>query len=408
MIGKLRARFIRIVMEAFLVVLVLILVGVNLVNRQRVYESIDNRLTYLAESQMGPPVGMVASTPQIVRGWIDLNSAGIMNETSYFIFTEYTVGSIRDHQLAMLSLMTGENAEQFIEQLLAGAEVRGNLAQYRYFVATRETPYKIVFLNCENEFSSLRSLWRTSFLVGFVSFGLGLLLVALLSGKAIRPFAENIETQKRFISNASHELKTPLGVIMSDLDIQMLESGETEWLRNAQVQADHLALLIEQLTTYSMLSEKKRELPDVPVDMSALCEALISDFHPLARSRNQTITASIAPDVLVRGNEDALRTMLSVLLDNAVKYAPEGSEIACSVRREKKAVLRVENPCDNLDTTLLPQLFERFYRAPEHRSSQEGYGLGLSIAHDIAVMYGGSIRAESPDGRSVIFTIELP
>lgn len=408
MIRKLRTRFIRIVMEAFLVVLVLILVGVNLVNRQRVYESIDNRLTYLAESQMGPPVGMVASTPQIVRGWIDLNSAGIMNETSYFIFTEYTVGSIREHQIAMLSLMTGEDAEQVIARLLAGNEVRGNLGQYRYFVATRESPYKVVFLNCENEFSSLRSLWRSSFLVGFVSFGLGLLLVALLSGKAIRPFAENIETQKRFISNASHELKTPLGVIMSDLDIQMLESGQTEWLQNAQVQADHLALLIEQLTTYSTLSEKKRELPDVPVDMSALCEALISDFHPLALSKNQTITANIAPDVLVRGNEDALRTMLSVLLDNAVKYAPEGGEITCTVRREKRAVLRVENPCDNLDPTSLPQLFERFYRAPEHRSSQEGYGLGLSIAHDIAAMYGGSIRAESPDGRSVIFTIELP
>lgn len=408
MIKSLRSRFILIVMESFLVVLVLILLGTNLMNRRNVYNGIDARLTYLAESDMGPPMGMVMSTPQIVRGWVDLNSAGIMNETSYFIFTEYTTGPILRHQLEMLSLMTGADASQLIPELLAGTHTHGNIGSYRYFVAARETPYKIVFMNCESEFSSIRSLWRTSLLVGFASFALVLLLVALLSRRAIRPFEQNIENQKRFISNASHELKTPLGIIMSDIDMQVLESGESEWLQNAQLQADHLALLIEQLTTYSLLSEKSRQNADLPVDLSALTEMIAEEIRPLSLAGGQSFTTEIAADIPVYGNEDALRTMLSVLLDNAVKYTPAGGEISLTLSRDKKTVVRIKNSCAHVDRAELPHLFERFYRGAEHRADQDGHGLGLSIASEIAALYGGAIRAEAPDEHHILFTVELP
>lgn len=408
MIKSLRSRFILIVMESFLVVLVLILLGTNLMNRRNVYNGIDARLTYLAESNMGPPMGMVMSTPQIVRGWVDLNSAGIMNETSYFIFTEYTTGSILSHQLEMLSLMTGTDASQLIPELLAGTHTHGNIGSYRYFVAARETPYKIVFMNCESEFSSIRSLWRTSLLVGFASFALVLLLVALLSRHAIRPFEQNIENQKRFISNASHELKTPLGIIMSDIDMQVLESGESEWLQNAQLQADHLALLIEQLTTYSLLSEKSRQNADLPVDFSALTEMIAEEIRPLSLASGQRFTTEIAADIPVYGNEDALRTMLSVLLDNAVKYTPVGGEISLTLSRDKKTVVQIKNSCAHVDKAELPHLFERFYRGAEHRADQDGHGLGLSIASEIAALYDGAIRAEAPDEHHILFIVELP
>ncbi len=408
MITNLRSRFIRIVMESFLAVLVLILLGTNLMNRRNVYNGIDDRLAYLAESDMGPPIGMVMSTPQIVRSWVDLNSAGIMNETSYFIFTEFTTGSILHHQLEMLSLVTGGDAAQLLSDLLAGTQTHGNIGSYRYFIASRETPYKIVFVNCESEFSSLRSLWRTSLLVGLISFVLVLLLVALLSRHAIRPFEQNIENQNRFISNASHELKTPLGVIMSDIDMQIIESGESEWLQNAQLQADHLATLIEQLTTYSLLHEKSRENTDLPVDLSALTETLAENIRPLCLANGQSFTTGIAPDIPVCGNEDALRTMLSVLLDNAVKYTPVGGEISLTLRREKKTVLRLQNTCAHVDKAELPHLFERFYRGAEHRADQDGHGLGLSIASEIAALYGGVLRAEAPDERHILFIVELP
>ena len=409
MIRKLRLRFIRIVMESFLAVLLLILVGVNCINRYNVYSSIDRRLDYLSTSTMGPPVGMMASTPAVIQGWVDMNTAGLMNESSYFIFSGYMRGPILSHQLDMLSAATGRNAAQVIVDLLAGSRDRGVLGQYRYYVAERDVPYKIVFLRCEREFASMRSLFNTTVFVGLASLLLVLALVSLLSGRAIKPFQENEENQKRFISNAGHELKTPLGVIMSDLDMQVLESGQTEWLQNAQVQADHLALLIEQLTTYSLLTEKKQQSAPVPVDLTALSRALLSDFRPLALSKSQSLEGTLDGDVFVQGNEDALRTLLSVLLDNAVKYTPEGGSIRLTLRREKKAVIQVRNTCPDARAIDFAQLFERFYRAPEHRPEQNGHGLGLSIAHDIALMYGGTVRAEAAEGEdAVIFTAELP
>lgn len=409
MIKNLRSRFIRIVMESFLVVLLLILIGVNLINTRNVYAGIDSRLDYLAESAMGPPVGMVMSTPEEIRSWVDLNSAGIMNESSYFIFSGAMTGPILDHQLEVLSAATELDAAALIGSILADPKTRGDVGQYRYFVAERSVPYKLVFLRCETEFTAIRSLWQTSVLVGLISFLLVLLMVTLLSGRVIRPFAQNIESQRRFISNASHELKTPLGVIISDLDMQIMEDGKSsEWLENAQLQADHLSLLIDQLTTYSLLNEKKQDAAALPVDISALGEGILSDFRPLALSKGQTLEADIEPGVSVPGNEDALRTLMSVLMDNAVKYAPEGGCIRLSIRREKKAVIQLTNTCGDLSDIDLTQIFERFYRAPGHRASQEGHGLGLSIAQEIASLYGGSIRAEgSADGRSVTFTAEI-
>lgn len=408
MIRTLRTRFVCIVMGAFLPVLILILLGVNLVNTRNVYAGIDERLTYLAESDLGPPMGLVMMTPEHIRGWLDLNSAGIISETSYFIITGDLTGPILTHQLKMLSAATGQDAEALIETLLADAKDRGDAAPYRYYVAERGEPFRIVFLRCDSEFASIRSLWRTSAAVALIAFVLVLLTVTLLSGPAIRPFAANIENQRRFISNASHELKTPLGVIMSDLDLQILESGETEWLKNAQVQADHLALLIEQLTAYSLLTERKQDAAPLPVDVSAIAEGLLSDFHPLALARGQTVASQIEPGVTVTGNEDALRTLLSVLMDNAVKYTPAGGEIRLAVRRGKKAVMELTNSCADLDSLDLDHLFERFYRSPDRRSKQDGHGLGLSIAQEIAAMYGGVIRARADrEQNTLTFTVEM-
>lgn len=406
MIRKLQIRFIRIVMEAFFAVLLVLLVGLNCVNRYRVYDSIDTRLEYLAEGSLGPPRGMIASTPEELQRWLNLNNAGIMSESSYFLISGIMAEDIRQQQLSLLSLMINEDAAQLVSDILDSGNDFGDVAPYRYYVAARGSDYRIVFLFCDNEFSSMRSLLQTSILVSLGCLLLVLVLVTLLSKKAIRPFAENIENQKRFISNASHELKTPLGVIISDLDMQILEGGSTEWLENAQIQADHLTLLVEQLTTYSLLEEKKQDAAELPVDVSALGEEILSDFRPLALSRGQELSGEIAPGVSVTGNEDALRTLLSVLLDNAVKYAPEGGAVRLRIFRDKKAVIEVENTCDGISADELSHIFERFYRVPKHRASQQGSGLGLSIAQDIVSLYGGSIRAAGRDG-AIVFTAEF-
>ena len=408
MIRSLRKRIIGTVMLSFLAVLLMLLVCLNVITRHRVYADIDARLTFLAENWIGPPQGMLAVTPDDMRTWIDMNDAGIMNETSYFIFDAYMTADVRQQQIGLLSFALGEDANEVMRSILGGTKDFGNIGHYRFYCAQRDDPYKLVFLRCDNEFASMRSLLQNSLLLGTGIFFLVLLLVTLLSRQVIRPFAEILDNQKRFISNASHELKTPLGVIVSDLDMQTMESGTSEWLENAQLQADHLALLIEQLTAYALLDEKRHRTAPAPVDLSALAETLLAEFRPLAAANEQSLTADITPGVSVSGNEEAFRTLLSVLLENAVKYTPVGGTIQLRVRRGKRAALEVENTCPAISEPALDRLFERFYRAPEHRSEHGGSGLGLSIAREITELYGGSIRAGRGVGETIVFTAELP
>lgn len=406
MIQGLRRRFIGVTMLAFAAVLTLVLTAVNLVYRHNAYAAADQRLDYLAESAIGPPAGMMAITPPEMRLWIEQNAEGIMDEQSYFIVSGYMQADVRRLTFMSLSQAMGVDAERLAADILAGGRSRGNVGAYRYYAAERGPGYKLVFLNCEKERASMRSLLNTSVAVGLVSLGLGLCFAALLSGRLVKPFAENAENQKRFISNASHELKTPLGVIMSDIDMQIMEGGETEWLQNAMVQADHLAMLIERLTDYALIDERRQRGDEGPVDISGAAEALAEAYRPLALTRGQELAADIEPGVLVRGDCEAFRTVLSILLDNAVKYAPEGGRIWLSVRRERRAAVEVVNTCE-ADGADMSRVFERFYRAPGRQGDQRGHGLGLSIAREIVEMYGGTIRAEArPDGTAA-FTVEF-
>lgn len=408
MIHTLRKRFIRTTMAVFFAVLLLLFTFLNIAVTLNEYRDIDARLRFLSESALGPTEGMIAITPERMRTWLDLNDAGIMSETSYFIFDGYMTPDVYLRQTAMLSFSLGRDADGVIRSLLAGSRDHGNIGSYRYYVAGRSDPYKLVFLRCDNEFSFIRSLFRMSVLTGLGVFFLALLLVTLLSKRAMQPYAENMENQKRFISNASHELKTPLGVIVSDLDMQMLENGPSEWLENAQMQADHLSLLIDQLISYALLDEKRQYAADIPVELSALASSLLEEFRAPASAGGRQVTSDIRPDVTAFGNEDAFRTLLSVLLENAVKYTPEGGSIRLAVRREKNAVIELSNTCGPIDDGHLDRLFERFYRSPQNREDRGGSGLGLSIAQEITELYGGSIRADVMGGDTLVFTAELP
>ena len=406
MIKKLKRRFIAIAMLSFLAVLLVTLVGVNSINRYNVYKSIDLQLEYLAASNFGPPRGMLAAMPETIQEWVDMEAGDITSEDSYFIFSGGMTASIFDNELKTLSEATGMDAAAKLQELLRGGKDFGTFGQYRYYVAWRQAPYRIVFLRCSQEFEAMRSLLNTSVIVGFFCALAVFGLVTLLSGVVVRPFAENIERQKRFISDVSHELKTPLGVIMADLDMQVMDHGQTEWLENAQTQTDHMAGLIDRLVTLSLLDENMHRAEAVLLSLSLLTEDVAEEFAPAARARNLVMETAIADGVELYGNESSLRELLNILLDNAVKYAPEDGCVRVSLSRNRKINLMVANTSPGLKAGELERVFDRFYRASGSRAAQPGHGLGLSIARDIVAQAGGSIRAHMEDG-NIIFTVEL-
>ena len=408
MIKSLKRRFIAIAMLAFCAVLIVALVAVNCVNRYNVYRSIEQRLVYLAESDLGPPRGMLAELPMSIQEWMDMEGSELMSVESYFIFSGGMLNQMLDHELTTLSEAVGEDAGAKLQEILTEGRDFGNFGVYRYYVAERGAMYHVVFLRCGNEFSAMRSLLKTSIVVGLVCTLAVFALVALLSGLATRPFAENMERQRRFISDVSHELKTPLGVIMADLDMQVMDHGVTEWLENAQTQTDHMAALVDRLVSRSLLDETMQRAEAVLINLSLLTADTLRELEPMARIGQRTVTADIAPGVELYGNEEALREILSILLDNALKYTPPGGEIALRLSHGRRTVLEIGNDCENLQGVELERLFDRFYRADATRASQEGHGLGLAIARELLAGAGGSIRARLEGGSRIVFTVELP
>ena len=234
-------------------------------------------------------------------------------------------------------------------------------------------------------------------------------IIVLCSRRAIAPVIQASERQKQFITDASHELKTPITVIATSLKVLEMEAGKQKWIDKAENQTEKLTELVNELVTLSRMDEESSplQMADFPVS-DALAETAES-FRDFAVSAGHTLDVRVTPGLTYCGDEYAIRQLVSILLDNAVKYAAPDTPIVFSLEKGRRGVvIRTENRCDALDTAALGRLFDRFYRADPARSAETGgFGIGLSIARSIAEGHRGTIRAESPDGRTIVFTAEL-
>lgn len=235
------------------------------------------------------------------------------------------------------------------------------------------------------------------------------LLISLLAKWAIRPYVRNMEAQKRFITDASHELKTPLTSLSTSADMLLLENGENEWASNIRRQSERLSRLVTNLVTLSRLDE---ELP-LPEKMDFLLDDILWEsaepFLSVAKAEGKRLEIDLEDGMRLYGDPASIRQMASLLLDNALRYSDSGGYIRLTARRvRKKIYLDFFNTCSKIETKDLNRLFERFYRVDRSRTSKTGgTGVGLSIARGIARAHGGEITVKSQDGISICFTVIL-
>ena len=232
-----------------------------------------------------------------------------------------------------------------------------------------------------------------------------LILILLISKRAIRPIAESYEKQKQFVTDVNHELKTPLTLIMTNLEILESQLGENEWIDGIRRKGEQMTELVGQLVTLSRMDEDEQIMAVTKVDLSECVLDAIAEFQPLSEEHKKHMESDVQPDVSCMGNEEALRRLLSILLDNAVKYCDEGGEIKITLRHRRQIVLTVENSCRSVDDIRLDKLFDRFYRSDEARTFGGGFGIGLSIAQSIAKKHHGEITAYRRDGAHIGFRV---
>ena len=302
-----------------------------------------------------------------------------------------------------------------LQACLAQEADEGSLPGYalRYLRQNNGLYTQAAFVDISLETAALRQMMRSYLRIGLLS----LILLAgasfLLSLRVTRPVERAWRQQRQFFSDASHELKTPLTVILSNAEMLEgtdLPERESRWRDNILSEARQMKTLVEEMLTLSRTEDAQRKPTVADVDLSDLSEDCALAFEPVAFEAGKPLSWDVTPGLTVSGDGEKLRRLLSILLDNAAKYGAPGEGIVLSLRAERnQAVLSVSNGSGGhpIPPEELPRLFERFYRTDTSRGEQSGFGLGLPIAQAIAKEHHGALRAES-DEKTTRFTFTLP
>ncbi len=416
-IRKLQLRFIVITMGSFFLVLCAVLTAVNMLNYRNVKANLDEKLVILAENGGVMPGGSFGNWNREGMGGYNWTAseeppAGSreMLELRYFIISSGQSPAAQEYNLRFISSVTSSDARAYFDRVMDKGLQFGTCDDFRYYIDRGEDgSYTAVFLYCHDEFRAMHSLLLTTVLIGFVSLLVVLLLTVLLSRRAIRPIVQSIERQKQFITDASHELKTPIGILSANNDVLAMEYGESEWTVSSRGQIRRLSGLISDLVTLTRLDERRMVYDSQSFCVSDTARVIAESFRPEAEQKGQTLTLDIAPDLSLRTDESAFRQLMEILLENAVKYTPEGGKIELNLRgRGRGAVVTLRNTVEKLpDAKPLDKLFDRFYRDDSSRSEQPGYGIGLSIAKTLADTMSWKLNVHADGEHAICFTAEI-
>ncbi len=332
-------------------------------------------------------------------------------ETRYFTAILDSAGAaIEFVDTENIAAIDDDTAKSYAENLLAESKTEGKISDYRYkLVSFTDGRKAYVFLDCSRDLSTFRDFLRASILISVAGLIVVFVLIIILSGAVMKPIAESYKKQKRFVTDASHELKTPLTVIGASCDVLEFDSGENEWTKTIKEQVKELSALTNKLVFLSKIDEEDKKLGFSEFSLSEICEEKLKGYFVVAKAENKELTAEIAPELSLNGDMGMIKEMISLLMDNALKYSDENGKIHFSLNKNGKyKKITVENTTANLPEGNLNLLFERFYRPDASRnSSTGGHGIGLSVVKAIAELHKGTVTATKKDGNIISFCVTL-
>lgn len=433
MIKSLRKKFIAIAMCSVFLVLAIIIGAINISNFANVNRTANDRLTYLSENggelpsmqrrgnesfeDMAPPADGEQppdlDKEQITRDFkqrFNNLSAETPFDTRFFTATVDESGAAVSVNTGNIAAVSEEEAQNYAEELAAKGKTGGFYGMgYKYTTLETENGTMYIFLDCSRELSTFYSFLTASVLISVVGLLLVFALVMGLSKMAVKPVAQSYEKQKQFITDAGHELKTPLTIIDANTEIIEMDYGESEWTQSIKHQVKRLSELTQNLVFLSKMDEDGSKLNVSDFSVSDAVYDTAHPFEAVAKSNGKSLEIKVDDGLSYHGDEYSIRRLVSLLLDNAMKYSSEGSSIEIALSQSgRNKVLTVKNSVDGCEIGSLDAWFERFYRADESRNSKTGgSGIGLSTAKAIVEAHKGKIHAESKDGKTVIFTAVL-
>ena len=401
MFKSLRKKFIATAVGSVAVVIAILAIALNFINFNKLEERIDTTLLDASRSQALIKIFAEDGDDLVITK----NSSSATEYNGFSIAKVDNNGRIikayRDDSL----IEDQDTLQSKVIEALEKGKTSGFIGSYRFLKVETNVGNLILFLNCQRELDSYESFVKNSVLISIGVILSVLVLIILISKKVIAPIQETYLKQKQFITGASHELKTPLAIISSNADVLEMMNGDSKWTTNIHNQVDRLTSLVNSLVVFSRMEEKDT-VERTSFDLTETLKSRIEDFDELANFQKKYIVTDIDENLNYYGEKDSIIQLMDILLENAIKYAPEDSDISVKLNKNRKyATLKVSNKA-NVKKGDLSKVFDRFYRLDESRNSAiKGYGIGLSMAQLIAEKHKETIQAYAPEDG--IFKIEV-
>lgn len=402
MFKSLRRKFVATSVASVAVVIILMASTLNFINYYKMGQRVDDSLYEASKSSALVTIFSDGEEDMIVTK----NTASKTPNNNGFSIAKIdenknVIRSYRDDVL----IKGKDDLQKLVTDAVNESSTSGYVGTYRYLKVNNDAGNLVLLLNTQRDLDSFHAFMRNSIIVSSIVILSVFILLVLISKKVIAPIQQSYQKQKQFITDASHELKTPLAIIRSNTDVLELENGDSKWTKNIQNQVDRLTSLVNSLVVFSRMEEKDTA-EKVKFNLSESLHARIDDFEELASFQKKHIIADIDNNIYYRGEQQAIVQLMDILLENAIKYATKETNINVTLKKNKKyAIMKISNKA-NVKKGDLRKVFDRFYRLDESRNSTiKGYGIGLSMAKLIVEKHKEVIKAYAPEDG--IFKIEV-
>lgn len=396
MFKKLKTRFILINMSLLTVVFITIFGSLYFMMNLSINRDTNMTINSLLSNDPKPK-------PNSGNIIIELDSSG--NITNYFTHINYDITVVK----------LQNTVRTVYESDKGSGKIKIDDYTFKYAKRPFRNGTKIVLLNISSEESLKIRLIQIFVLIGGLSLILLLFISIYLTNKSIEPIKETFNKQKQFIADASHELKTPLTIIKTNTSLLLGNpedsiKNQSKWIRYIETQSDRMSELVNDMLSLAKLDIDENKLILSDIDLSNTVESMLLTFDAVIFENKITLDTNISQNISINANEESIKKLFSILMDNAVKYTNKNGTICVNLFTDKSKVkLIVKNTGDGIPKENLEKIFERFYRVDDSRDRETGgYGLGLSIAKSIVEQHKGKIYATSNLHKDTSFTVELP
>ncbi len=412
MIKLLQKKFVTTAMMAISILIILLLGAINIVNIGIVRSDIDRTLSMLTENRIEPNMpGMMPNAPNPNMDFSFQTNENRLLSSPYFLVTTDSAGNVIFTDSNNISSDNEDEIKKIVDRVVEQGVSEGKSGGYRYKAVKSYlgNGLNIAFLDTSNEVYSYFRVLFLSAAIGLACWSLMLLFVISLSKKAIRPIAENLEKQKEFITNAGHEIKTPLAIIQANTEAMELYGGENKWSKNIKQQVVRLDGLMKNLLFLTRSDEKGLVATKTDFSLSEVVSETAKSFVEPMGLKGVNLQICVQENICANADREQIMQLVSILLDNALKYTNDNGFAGVFLKSEYGSIdMQIKNTVAELPKVSPDRLFDRFYRADTARTQKTGgYGIGLSMAKAICEANNAQISVVYEDSQSISFNVKI-